>query len=146
MISFRAGCAGLLFITTPALASEIMGVPEGGRVFWFVIFPVTSLIFPVLFGALLFRSYLFKEYLIIAMSVLITQLLFIECLYSFDYFKIIMVSGLVQSIVPLMIYAVISVKDETKIVRTSRYKVCIAGASIVVAVVTWLFLKLLFDC
>ncbi|HFS6025126.1 TPA: hypothetical protein ACH0W4_004737, partial [Raoultella ornithinolytica] len=108
--------------------------------------PVTSLIFPVLFGALLFRSYLFKEYLIIAMSVLITQLLFIECLYSFDYFKIIMVSGLVQSIVPLMIYAVISVKDETKIVRTSRYKVCIAGASIVVAVITWLFLKLLFDC
>ena len=146
MIYFRAGCIALFFITIPALASEVRDVPEGNRVFWFVVFPVTFLMFPVLFGALFSRNYFFKEYVIIAMSGLITQLVFIACLYSFDYFKIIMVSGLVQSIVPSMIYAGISVKDETKIARTSRCKVCIGGASIVVTVITWFFLKLLFDC
>lgn len=146
MIYFRVGCVALLLITTPALASEIMGVPEGSRIFWFGIFPAICLLFPVLFGALFSRNYFFKEYVIIAMSVLITQLVFIACLYSFDYFRIIMVSGLVQSIVPPMIYAWISVEDETKIARNSRCKVCIGGASIVVTVITWFFLKILFDC
>lgn len=146
MIYFRAGCIALFFITTPALASEVRGVPEGNQVFWFVIFPVTCLMFPILFGWLLSRNGHAKEYIAISMSVLITQFVFIACLYSFDYFKIIMASGLVQSIVPSMIYAGISVKDETKIARTSGYKVCIGGASIVVTVITWFFLKLLFDC
>jgi hypothetical protein len=52
MIYFRAGCIALFFITIPALASEVRDVPEGNRVFWFVVFPVTFLMFPVLFGAL----------------------------------------------------------------------------------------------
>ena len=45
MISFRAGCAGLLFITTPALASEIMGVPEGAG-FLVCYFPCDESDFP----------------------------------------------------------------------------------------------------
>lgn len=146
MIYFRAGCIAVFFITIPALASEIRGVPEGNLIFWFVVFPVTCLMFPVLFGWLFARNHHTKEYVIIAMSVLITQLVFIVCFYSFDYFKIIIVSGLVQSIVPSAIYAGISFKDEIKISRASRYKVCIGGTSIVATVITWFFLKLLFDC
>ena len=146
MFYFRAGCIALLFITIPALASEIRGVPEGNRVFWFVVFPVTCLMFPVFFGGWLARNDHTKEYLTISMAALMTQLVFIVYLYSIDYFTVIMSSVLVQAIVPSVVYSGIYLRDEEKIVRTAGYKVCIGGMSIAVTAIVWYFLKSLFVC
>ena len=144
MMYFRVGCVALILITTPALASEIMGVPEGSRIFWFGIFPAICLLFPVLLGSINTGKNFLCEYLVCALTVLTVQIPFLVKISSHSYFFLFIIAGVVQTIIPLVVHvgmlAVVS-GDHSGLIKRN---VCISGASLAMALCVWFGIMCLF--